>query len=562
MKRFFNILHQETSGIHQAAYILGFLAFLSQVLALFRDRLLAASFGASGTLDLYYAAFRLPDLIFVSVASMVSISVLIPFFVDNLEEGKEKNRKFLDSIGTAYGVMMIVVSVIAYIFIPKLAHIILPGIQDPVRQAELVKLSRLLLFSPFFLGWSNLLASITQAYKRFFLYSLSPIIYNACIIGGTIFLYPHFGITGVIYGVVIGTFLHCAIQLPFIIEKGMLPRLTFSIDWEGVRKVLFLSIPRTFTLSANTIALICVTSFASLMAAGSISIFNFSLNLQSVPLSIIGVSYSLAAFPTLAKLFGSGEHKRFVEQVSVAARHIIFLSLPVISLFIVLRAQIVRTILGSGQFSWTDTRLTAACLALFTVSLVAQGLNLLFVRAYYAGGNTRKPLWINLATTVFDIGFPFLFIQLFEHYQLFHYFIESLFKVEDVPGSVVLMLPLGYSLGELANMAVFWWFFQRDFKHDFSKPLFRTLWDSFSAAVIMGFVAYIFLAVFANVFNINTAEGIFLQGFCAGILGILAGVAMFIVLKNKEFSETYKALHAKIWRTDNVVLPDQEDIVT
>jgi putative peptidoglycan lipid II flippase len=559
MKRFLTILHQEIKGVHQAAYILGFFAFLSQLLALFRDRLLASSFGAGSTLDIYYASFRLPDLIFVSVASMVSISVLIPFFTDNDDADNQKNKELLSSISTVFGVLMVLICVLGYFLIPRLTGIILPGITDPARLAQLVTLSRLLLLSPLFLGFSNLLASVTQTYKRFFLYALSPIVYNACIIFGIVYLYPHYGITGVVYGVIVGALLHLAIQIPFVSSRGMFPRPTWKVKWQSVKKVFLLSIPRTFTLSANNISLICVTSFASLMAAGSISIFNFSLNLQSVPLSIIGVSYSLAAFPTLAKLFNSGNRTRFVEQVTVAARHIIFLSLPVISLFIVLRAQIVRTILGHGHFDWQDTRLTAACLALFTISLIAQGLNLLFVRAYYAGGNTKKPLFINLATTVFDIGLPFLFIQLFHHSDFFRYFIESLFKVEDIPGTVVLMLPLGYSLGELINLAVFWWYFEKDFQN-FSKPLFKTLWESLSASVIVGFVAYSFLGTFAKIFDLNTLLGIFLQGFCAGVLGLLAGVLVLMALKNREFSEVYSALHSKIWKTENVVASEQGDL--
>lgn len=559
MKRFLTILHQEIKGVHQAAYILGFFAFLSQILALFRDRLLASSFGAGSTLDLYYASFRLPDLIFVSVASMVSISVLIPFFSDTSEANSEKNKQFLNSIASAFGVLMIIVCVIGYFVIPRITGFILPGISDPQELDKLISLSRILLLSPLFLGFSNLLASVTQSYKRFFLYALSPIVYNTCIIFGIVYLFPSFGIEGVIYGVVIGAFLHLVIQIPFVSSKGMFPRFTFRVNWESIKKVFMLSIPRTFTLSANNISLICVTSFASLMAPGSISIFNFSLNLQSVPLSIIGVSYSLAAFPTLAKLFNSGNRERFVEQVTVAARHIVFLSLPVISLFIVLRAQIVRTILGSGHFDWQDTRLTAACLALFTFSLIAQSLNLLFIRAYYAGGNTKKPLFINLVTTVFDIGLPFLFVYIFQHSDVFRFFIESLFKVEDVPGTVVLMLPLGYSIGELINLAVFWYCFEKDFKN-FSKPLFKTLWESLAASVIIGFVAYSFLAVFAPLFNLNTLYGIFFQGFCAGIIGLFAGVLVLLALKNREFSEMYSALHSKIWKTDTVVVSEQGDL--
>lgn len=203
MKRFLTILHQEIKGVHQAAYILGFFAFLSQILALFRDRLLASSFGAGSTLDLYYASFRLPDLIFVSVASMVSISVLIPFFSDTSEANSEKNKQFLNSIASAFGVLMIIVCVIGYFVIPRITGFILPGISDPQELDKLISLSRILLLSPLFLGFSNLLASVTQSYKRFFLYALSPIVYNTCIIFGIVYLFPSFGIEGVIYGVVI-----------------------------------------------------------------------------------------------------------------------------------------------------------------------------------------------------------------------------------------------------------------------------------------------------------------------------------------------------------------------
>ncbi len=560
MKRFLNIFHREINGIHQAAYLLGFFALLSQILALFRDRLLAASFGASQTLDIYYAAFRLPDLIFVSVASMVSISVLIPFMMDRLEENKEETKRFVNAISTAFGLVMIATITVAYFVIPHVTGYLFPGITDPLKEALLIKLARLLLLSPLFLGISNLLASITQLYKRFFLYALSPVLYNASIIFGIVFLYPHFGVTGVVYGVIIGAFLHFAIQIPFIFSTGLLPRPVLNFKWSEIKEVFLISIPRTFTLSANNIALIFVTAFASEMFAGSISVFNFSLNLQSVPLSIIGVSYSMAAFPTLAKLFSEGNRERFVEQVVVAARHIVFLSMPVIALFIVLRAQIVRTILGSGHFNWSDTRLTAACLALFSFSLVAQSLNLLFVRAYYAGGNTKKPLYVNLATTIGDIGFPFLLIILFNHSQFFQYFIESLFKVDGVPGSIVLMLPLGYSIGELANLIVFWWFFEKDFG-GFSRPLFRTIRQSFSASVIMGFTAYSFLPFFASIFDINTVLGVFLQGFLSGLMGIAMGVFIFIVLKNREFIESYKALHSRVWKTSNIIVAEQEDLL-
>ena len=131
--------------------------------------------------------------------------------------------------------------------------------------------------------------------------------------------------------------------------------------------------------------------------------------MQSVPLAIVGASYSLAAFPTLAGLWTKGDTRTFVSTLSTAMRHIFFWSVPALVLFVVLRAQIVRTVLGSGAFDWSDTRLTAASLALFAVSVVAQSAILLLTRAYYAAGKTRAPLFIAFGGALITVCSAFLF---------------------------------------------------------------------------------------------------------------------------------------------------------
>ena len=98
VKRFLKLLNVEISGLHQAAYLLGFFAICSQVLALFRDRILASTFGAGDVLDLYYSAFRIPDILFVTVASIVSISVLIPFLIERFEKSDEEAKEFIDTV--------------------------------------------------------------------------------------------------------------------------------------------------------------------------------------------------------------------------------------------------------------------------------------------------------------------------------------------------------------------------------------------------------------------------------------------------------------------------------
>lgn len=561
VKRIFNLIHKEINGLHEAAYLLGMFALLSQVLALVRDRLLAHSFGAGAALDTYYAAFRVPDIIFVAIASIVSVYVLIPFLAEKSAISKEKEKEFINTIFSAFFFIIIAVSSAAFIFAPHLMKLFFPGLANTAQFGDLILLTRALLLQPIFLGASNLFASITQIHHKFILYALSPVLYNMGIIFGIIFLYPAFSFMGLGIGVVLGAILHLSIQLPFIVKNGFLPKVTFGQLWHNfsdVRKVIFLSLPRTLALSAHQISFLFLASLASLMASGSIAVFNLSFNLQSVPLTIIGVSYSVAAFPTLAKMFSNGQKKEFLEQMLVATKHIIFWSFPAIALFIVLRAQIVRVILGSGEFDWADTRLTAATLALFAVSIAAQGLILLFVRGYYAAGNTKKPLVLNLISASLVVVFSFILVKLFAGSATFQYFIESLLRVEGMDGVSVLMLPLGYSLATLLNATALWFVFQMDFS-SFSKSLSRTFFQSFSASIIMGFVSYEFLDVFDNLFALNTFLGIFSQGLFAGIVGIATGVLMLALLQNEEIKEVWKSLHSKFWRA-NIVIAEQEEL--
>ncbi|MAG12585.1 murein biosynthesis integral membrane protein MurJ [bacterium] len=556
IERLFRTLHQEISGLHEAAYLLGVFALLSKILALLRDRLLAHNFGASEMLDIYYAAFRIPDFIYISLASLVASAVLIPFIVERLDK-KEDAQRFFNNIFTIFFFAIVLVSVIVFIAMPALSNIVVPGL-SPEAKTQLTLLSRIMLLSPILLGLSGLFASITQALRRFFVYALSPVLYNVGIIAGIIFLYPIWGLAGLAYGVVFGALLHVLIQIPVLLKQGFFPRFTLRIDMKEIKRVLTLSLPRTLTLSVHHLTLLVFVAIASFMEEGSISIFNFSFNLQSVPLSIIGVSYSVAAFPTLARLFSNGERDAFVSKVLSALRHIIFWSFPVMVLFIVLRAQIVRVVLGTGEFGWPETRLTAAALALFSVSVIAQSAILLLVRGYYAAGHTRAPLIINVTSSLLIVVLAFFFINLFNTNDFFVHFIESLFRISFVGGTAIIMLPLAFSLGTLLNVIVLWHFFRKQFNIA-KTALGNTLRHSFYSSVFMGFVAHQFLKVFDDMFDINTFWGIFLQGFLSGLIGIVAGILLLRLLGNKEIKEAGRSLHHRFWKSKPIA-PDQSEL--
>src|SRR3989344_990547 len=562
MEKILRIFSKESVNINQAALLLGFFTLLSQILALFRDRSIAHFIGPSPSLDAYYAAFRVPDLIFICIASLASATVLIPFLAAKMSGGKvtEESKKYLNDVFTVFFLTMVVVSLTAFFLIPFLIPYIAPGFA-PAHQAELVILSRIMLLSPILLGLSNLFGAVTQLFQRFFIYALSPIFYNLGIIFGVIFLYPILGIYGLGLGVVLGAFMHFAVQALASSHSGFTPKFSlfpWSVNFQEVKKVALISLPRTLGLAFNNIALIAIIALASFLQSGSISVFNFAFNLQSVPLNIIGISYAVAAFPTLAKSISLGKMDEFRMHLKSAARAIVFWSLPVIFLFIVVRAQIVRVILGSGFFSCENTRLVAACLAVFSVSILAQGMITLSSRAYYAKGDTKRPLLINLFCSILIVILSSVFIHLFENVLVVRYFIESMLKVSDIPGTEILMLPLAYSTGTILNSVLHWYFIRKDFMHGESF-ITKTFFQSLGASFFLGLVAYISLNILSPIFDTTTLLGVFFQGFISGILGIAVAILVLYLLKNDELKYLLETFRTKFLRA-KVIAPDQEGL--
>ncbi len=559
--KLFKIFHKEYRGIDEAALLLGVTMLASQVLGLVRDRTLAHVFGTARTLDIYNAAFRIPDILFAIVGTFISFTILIPFFVQKLkdDETHAKAREFMDTMFTVFMVAMVVLSAVLYFAMPWLSKVTAPGFTGAERDL-LVHMSRIMLFSPFFLGLSNLLGTVTQAFKKFFVYSLSPLLYNIGIIIGAVLLYPVFGAPGLAWGVGLGAVLHLIIQLPVIIRHGFVPRLKPLANFKTVASVVAISIPRTIALSLSKIALLVLTGIATLMPEGSISIFNYAFVLQSVPLAIIGVSYSTAAFPVLVDSFASKNMRQFLEYLLRPLQQIVFWSIPVTVLFIVLRAQIVRVILGTGRFTWADTRLTAAALALFVLSVLAQSLILLLVRGYYAAGKTKRPLIVNLITTTLTVLLGFGLLAAFRDIPVFRFFLESLFRIENIPGTEVIVLPLAYSIGAWVNYAILWRFFKRDLAREHAtNHVGVTFRQSLLAAVSMGFITYQMLNVFDGVFNIQTFSGILLQGLCSGIIGIIFGIALLLAMKNIEMISFIKLIKKRFWKEST--LPPASDSV-
>lgn len=549
-------VYKEVRGLHQAAYVLALFTLGSQVLALVRDRMLAHQFGAGIELDLYYAAFRIPDLLYVIFAATLSVYVLIPFVAERIEAtNATRARELLSQIFTLFVVAYVLLACAIAIFAPWIVKIVFPGFAD--QAPTLVMLIRILLLQPFFLGISSLYGVITQLGHRFILYAISPLIYNIGIILGLAFLYPVFGLSGIAFGVVVGAIGHVLIQLPFIIGSNLSPKFIRIHSWTEIGGVLAVSVPRALTLSLHQLVLLVLVGFASLMSTGSVAVFQFAFNLQSVPLAIIGVSYSVAAFPMLAQLHAEGKVEMFRRHILTALRHVIFWALPIMALLVVVRAQFVRVVLGTGAFDWDDTRLTAAVLALFVLSLLAQVVNLLIVRALYAVGNTRLPFYVTIFSSIGILASSFVLYICFNAFPVCRHALEILMRVDGVPGTEVLVLPLGYALALIVHSITLLIIGapHLSFKARVLLPnLARSLVASLGAAC----AAYVTLNFFVEGLKQETLIGIFVQGLLAGFVGLSVAVLIYYVVKSPELLEVYRSFQRKLFKTD-IVGPQDED---
>lgn len=556
VRRIFAFFSQSVSGIHAAAYIIAIFSFVSQLLGLVRDHMLAHIFGAGPTLDVYYAAFRVPDFIFASIASVVSLFVLIPVLSNRIEkQGKEEARVFLSQITTFFCIFICIASGLLMALAPILGRHLYPGF-DPEQQLAFVRLTRILLLSPIFLGLSNILSGVTQLSGRFFVYALSPVLYNGGIIAGIVLLYPRWGLAGMGWGVVIGALLHMLIQVPTVFREGLLPRPTLSFDWRSLWSVIIVSLPRTTTLALNQLVMLALLGFSSTLAAGSVTVFTFASNLYMAPLTLIGVSYSVAAFPVLSRLFSSGDKEAFFDHILLALRSIIFWSLPTLAVCIVLRAHIVRVLLGSGQFDWSDTRLTAAVFALFLISLAAHGTVLLFVRAYYASGKTARPLLVTLGSSTLTICLVALCVYISGKFPTLRYFVEDLLRINDVPGTSIVMVAFAYSLGLMVDASIFWTLFRRDFGGHIPRQVVKTIFHAGAASIFAGSAAYMVLRATESVFDLSKTFDVFLQGAVAGVVALVVWTGILLILKNPEFAELLETLRARLWKTAAPVVPE------
>ena len=511
------VFQQRINSITVAAILVATSSLLSRVLGLFRDRILASHIGPGPELDIYFAAFRIPDLLFNLIVLGALSAGFIPIFSRLIKNSSPKKPEdnaeswvLVNNVLNTLSLILVVLGLIGVIFAPWLMKIVAPGF-SPENQLQAAQLTRIMFLSPLFLGISGIVGATLQSFKRFFAYSLSPIFYNLGIIVGALWLMDIWGLPGLAWGVILGAFLHLLIQIPTLINLGF--RYQFLLNWrdKNLRQIARLMVPRTLSLAVSQIDLLVITSIASGLSAGSLTIFSLANNLQSFPVGIFGVSFAVAAFPTFSQY--ANNQKKLEASFSETFRRILFFVIPATVLMITLRAQIVRVVFGAGVFSWNDTVLTMNALALFSLSLFAQASIPLLVRVFYARQDSKTPFLLSFLTVTVDVILAIILSRRFG----------------------VLGLPLAYSIASVFNFLLLW--FYLIFKvGNFDLPRIAVSAFKFSLAALgAGAAIQITKQVVGNSVNMTTFVGVFTQLSLAAIAGVAIYLLVCYLLRSEEF---------------------------
>lgn len=375
----------------RGALLLSALTFASYVMGLVRDRTFARTFGAGSDLDVYNAALALPELVLDVLVIAGLSSAFVPVFARLRHEDGHRPEVFSRVVLTVSVLIMAVVVSVLFVLAPQTLQLVAPGFDEA--QGELyVELFRVMCITAVIFAASFAIGEMLVVRQRFLTYGLAPVMYNSGIVVGAVFLSPELGILGAAIGTVIGALLHLGVRVLEILRTDFRYRPSLAIRTPGFREYVRLAVPKAIAQPVEPLTFLFFTAVASTLAAGSISAVSFARNFQSVPVALIGIAFSVTAFPIMSAAAADGDRARFTRLVTTNLVTITVLTVgAAIGLYLV-GGFAIELFLGGEAFDAEDVELTTMLLSVFALSVPLEALTHLLARAVYSTRNTILPV--------------------------------------------------------------------------------------------------------------------------------------------------------------------------
>lgn len=408
---------------------------VAAVAGLVRNIIIGQQFGLGQELDAYYAAFKLPDLLFTIVAGGALATAFIPVFTDVLaNEGRSAAWRLAAAITNLVLLVVSVVALLTALVAPWLVStLIAPGF-DAAQQAETAGLMRIVLLSTLLFSISSVQSGVLHGFKHFLLPALAPAIYPIGIIAGALWLSPSLGVAGLAWGAVLGSVLHLAIKIPALLYYGFEWRPVFDIDRATVRQVLLLMGPRVLDLGVFHLTLVATTNLASRLEVGSVSALEWGWDAMQLPETIIGTAFGLVAFPTLADLAARNNLAGLRQTLSRSLQAVLAFAIPAACGLILVGDLMLRMLYQRGAFDAAATEAVFVALRFYSLGLAGHVCLELLARAFFAQQDTITPLWVATLFGLANIGLGLLLMGPLGHGGL------ALANSIAITGEVLLLL--------------------------------------------------------------------------------------------------------------------------
>lgn len=359
-------------------------------------------------LDIYNAAFVVPDFLFAVLVSGALAAAFVPIFTALDEKNRVKALEYTNQVLSFTLVFLGISSLIFAIVLPNVVQYLVPGFTSD-QQLQYILVTRVLLISPFFFTLSNTFGNALLSTRDFLWYGLAPVFYNIGIVFGVLFLTSSFGVMGLVAGTVLGSAFHMLIRGQAIWRYGFRPRLSLKLSPE-IKQTALLMLPKMLQIGMWQLMLWWFIRLASQAGEGGVTIYNFAYNFQSVPVSLIGIAIALASFSQLSHLAAHKDFKSFKVLVKKESLRIVGItSLAAVGLAII-SEPLVAILLGGGKFTPAAVLATALLIKVYAISVPLESLMHLLTRAHYALLNTIRPSTIHILAITTTMGVSYLLL--------------------------------------------------------------------------------------------------------------------------------------------------------
>ena len=450
-----NPLHISHTNVHSIALVLGSVSIFGYIVSFLRDRAFAHHFGVSELLDVYVASFRIPDLLFITVTAFLSVYALLPMFEEKRRQGEGHLREFVDTSFYFLLLFLVFGGTLLFFLIPILGKYLFSGF-SPEAFDMFVLFSRVFLIQAALFSISNFFTGILQLKRKFLLYAVLPIIYNLGIIFGVLVLYPAYGATGLVFGVLLGIAVNVLIQIPIIARSNLIPRIAPTQRMIGECKRAFIaSLPRASALLSGNVSQVVIFGAIVSLSQGVSSIYYFANTLKMVPLSIVGLAYSVASFPILVSCFTEGKMDAFREIIEKSLRRLLLFILPLIAYIFVLREELVSFFFETGLFTPENTSITATMVGVFVFSALTMSILFFCARAYYACRRSMTPFFILVSLAIAEICVIYTIVAYFKNNRDLVSVIQSATGLSVEHGALFTIISTILVLEAIAALTIF-----------------------------------------------------------------------------------------------------------